>query len=207
MVGATEHYKAVSSAVTDPQNGTEAVRWRNNELLRLVDPKGGTSTGPGRQFLNSVASLGTGDSGDDYQKAGHFLAQNTAAISKTMGVPNTDAGAAAAGSAAGNLAQNPGALTEITKVNDATNTALQMYNHGLAVLTNNGSDLTRVAAYRQTFGQNFDLNYFRLEDAIRRGDKAEVDSLTKKLGSDGLAKLGKTRRLMQSLSNTGTLPQ
>jgi hypothetical protein len=128
-------------------------------------------------------------------------------MASKMGVPNTNLGAETAAAAAGNTSQNPGAVKEITKVNDALNTAFGMYNQGLAKVSANGADPSKVPAYRQAFGQNFDVNAMRFDDALRRGDKGEIDSLKAKLGPAGLKALGAKRAILHSLAETGDLPQ
>jgi hypothetical protein len=147
-----------------------------------------------------------GNSGTPYQTIGHYLAQNSAAIASKMGVPNTNMGSETAAAAAGNVRQNPDAIREITKVNDAINTAFDSYNKGLAKATQNGSTTDKVPAFRQAFGQNFDMNLFRYEDAVRNKDRAEIDKITQQLGPKGMQQLGQKMRTIRSLANTGDLP-
>jgi hypothetical protein len=199
----TKHVQDVSAAANDIQNGVAASRYRNGEIIRLTDV---APTGPGKETWNHIASQFPGESGTAYQKIGHYLAQSSAAIANKMGVPNTNMGAETAAASAGNTAQNPGAIKEITKVNDALNTGLDLYNRGLAKATNNGADTSKVPAFRQAWGQNFDVNVMRYDDAVRRGDKAEIDALKTKLGADGLKRLGAERKVLHSLSETGDLP-
>jgi len=194
-----------NAITTDPQNNPQATRYRNGEILRLVDS--GPATGPGKDIWNHIASQFPGGAGDAYQKIGHYLAQNTIAGLNTMGVPNTNAGQETSGAATGNVQQNPGAIKEITKVNDAVNSARMKYIQGLQKVTQNQSNFDSVPAYQQAFGQNFDINLFRLEDAQRRGDKSEVDTIVQKLGPQGLKALGQKKRIIDSLTNNGSLPQ
>lgn len=199
-----QHVQGVTAAMSDPQNNPQAVRYRNNEILRLTDV---APTGPGKEVWNHFASQFPGESGTAYQKIGHYLAQNTIANLNSMGVPNTNAGADVSAAATGNVSQNPGAIKEITKVNDAVNTAREKYAQGLQKVTQNQSNMDRVPAYRQAFGQAFDMNLFRLEDAQRRGDKKEIADISQKLGPAGLKALGPKKRLIDSLTTTGQLPQ
>lgn len=200
----TKEINNVSNAANDPQNGTQVTRYRNRQILDLADK--GASTGPGKDLWNHIASQLPGKSGDAYQTIGHYLAQNSSAIAAKMGVPNTNMGAETAAAAGGNVSQNPGAIKEITKVNDAVNTAFDMYNKGLAKATQNGANTDKLPAFKQAFGQNFDLNVLRYDDAVRRGDKTEINDLAKKLGPDGLKQLGAKRKVLHSLSDTGDLP-
>jgi hypothetical protein len=123
-----------------------------------------------------------------------------------MGLPSTNLGAETSAAAAGSVEKNPKALAEITKTNDALNDAFDLYNRGLQKLTNNGSDLSKVNAYKQAFGQNLDVNAVRWAGAHRRGDQDEIDELDKKLGKDGVAQVKQKLKTLKSLSDTGDLP-
>src|ERR1700677_758340 len=118
-------------------NGVQATRFRNQQILDLIPH---ASTGTGLKILNTVASRLPGATGDAYQDLEHYTAQNSAALAATMGVPKTNMGAETAAAAAGNVERNPGALKEIIKTNDALNTAFDLFNRGLAKVSNNGSD-------------------------------------------------------------------
>lgn len=200
---ATKEIGLVSDAANDPQNGTQVTRYRNKQILDLADK---APTGPGKEIWNHVASQFPGASGDAYQTIGHYLAQNTSAIAAKMGVPNTNMGAETAAAAGGHVAQNPGAIKEITKVNDAINTAFDAYNKGIAKATGNGANTDKFPAFKQAFGQNFDINVFRYDDALRRKDKGEVDKIASALGAEGMKDLAQKRKVLHTLANTGDLP-
>lgn len=201
-----KHIADVSAGANDLQNGVGPTRYRNDQIQDILNSQTYSATGPGAAQLNWIASKLPGSSGDAFQKINHYLAQNSAAIAQKMGVPHTNEGAEQASSAAGSSSQNRGALLEVTKVNDAMNTALDMYNRGLAKVSKNGADPSKVSAYRQAFGQNFDMNALRYDDALRRGDKPEIDGIVKQLGPTGLKALGQKRKILHSLSDTGDLP-
>lgn len=197
---ANDHVSQVSTAVNDPQNGVQPTRWRNQQILNLIPH---ADTGPGRDMLNKVASAIPGSSGDAYQDLEHYLAQNSAAIAKAMGVPGTNLGAETAAAASGNVHRNPGALAEITKANDALNTGLDLYNRGLQKI---GNDPARVPSYQQAFGQNMDVDALRWADAHRRKDTDEINALKQKLGPKGIQKVQQHLRVLKSLSESGDLP-
>ena len=198
-----QEYQAVSTAANDPINGVQSARFRNQQILDLVPH---ATTGPGMRMLNVVASRLPGSTGDAYQDLEHYLSQNSASMAKTMGVPSTNLGAETAAAAAGNVERNPGALREITRTNDALNTAMDIYNRGFAKVTNNGSDMSRAAAYKQAFGQNLDINALRWADAHRRGDQEELANLNQKLGPQGIKAAQQKLRILKSLSTSGDLP-
>lgn len=198
--------EAVSTAravANDPMNGVQSTRFRNQQIIDLIPH---ATTGPGTRLLNVLASRLPGASGDAYQDLEHYTAQNSAALAKAMGVPGTNMGAETAAAAAGNVERNPGALAEITKTNDALNTAFDLYNRGLQKVSNNGNDPSRVNAYQQAFGQALDINAMRWADAHRRGDKEEQAAIAKKVGKDGMKRINQSLRVIKSLSDTGDLP-
>lgn len=198
-----QEYQAVSTAANDPMNGVQPTRFRNQQILDLIPH---AETGPGMRMLNTLSSRLPGSTGDSYQDLEHYLSQNSAALAKTMGVPSTNLGAETAAAAAGNVERNPGALREITRTNDALNTSMDLYNRGLAKVTNNGSDMSRAASYKQSFGQNLDVNAIRWADAHRRNDTQEIADLTKKLGPNGIKAAQQKLRVLKSLSENGDLP-
>ena len=206
MEEARTHVQGVSAAANDLQNGVGPTRYRNDQIQDILNSKTFSPTGPGAAQLNWISSKIPGESGDAFQKIGHYLAQNSAAIAQKMGVPGTNMGAEQAAAASGNTSQNRGALLEITKVNDAMNTGLDMYNRGLAKVSANGADPSKVNAYRQAFGQNFDMNVLRYDDALRRGDKGEIDRIAKEQGPAGMKAMGQSRKVLHSLADTGDLP-
>jgi hypothetical protein len=157
------------------------------------------------RLLNVMASRIPGASGDAYQDLEHYTAQNSAALAAKMGVPNTNLGAETAAAAAGNVERNPGALAEITRTNDALNTAFDLFNRGLQKVSNNGSDPSRVNAYQQAFGSNLDVNAIRWADAHRRGDTAEITRL-QKLPGFNVQQAQQKLRTLKSLSDNGDLP-
>jgi hypothetical protein len=198
-----QEYQAVSTAANDPMNGVQATRFRNQQILDLVPH---ATTGPGTRMLNTIASRLPGSTGDAYQDLEHYLSQNSAAMAKSMGVPGTNLGAETAAAAAGNVERNPGALREITRTNDALNTAMDLYNRGFAKVTNNGSDMSRAASYKQAFGQNLDINAIRWANAHRRNDQDEIADLTQKLGPQGVKAAQQKLRVLSSLGANGDLP-
>jgi hypothetical protein len=200
---AGDEYEAVKNSASDPQNGTQVSRYRNSQILDLTKV---APTGPGKDIWNHIASQFSGESGDSFQKIGHYLAQNSAALAQSMGVPGTNLGAETAAAAAGNTAQNPKAIAEITRTNDALNTARDLYNRGLAKVTGNGSDMSKVAAYKQAFGTSLDVNALRWADAHRRKDTEEIESLRKQFGDKGIAEFTAKLKTLKALADTGDLP-
>ena len=203
---ARETVTTASSVANDPMNGVQATRFRNTRILDLI-PHARTG-GIGSKAWNQIESILPREfqSGDAYQDLEHYTAQNSASLAKTMGVPSTNMGAQTASAAAGNVDRNPGALAEITKTNDALNTAFDLYNRGLQKVSGNGNDNSRVNSYKQAFGQALDINAMRWADAHRRGDQEEQDAIAKSVGKEGMKRINQSLRIIKSLASTGDLP-
>ena len=209
MAANQKHVQDVSEAANDTQNGVGAARYRNDQIKNILQRQIANYqpnvTGPGSDTLHYIASHFSDQAGTDYDTIRHYLAQNSASMAGKMGVPNTNAGQETAAAGAGSTAQVPKALLEVTKQNDAMNTAYDMYNRGLSKISNNGADPSKVSAYRQAFGQNFDTNVFRYDDAIEAvtGPKSITTDETR---AERLEALAAKRKVLHSLSDTGDLP-
>ena len=202
---ATQTYQAVTNAAMDPIAGIEGSRYRNKQIMDITR-EAVAGTGPGRSYLNQLASIFPGSSGDPYQLTVHYLNQNTSAALQSMGLPNTNAGAEVAAGATGNAQQNPGVILEVSKINDAVNTARDKFFRGMQLVTNGGNDMSLVNAYKSEFARNFDMNALRVEDAIRRKDADDLEKLKKQLGPDGMAEARRKLNNLHWLSTRGKLP-
>lgn len=177
----------------------------NQHLLQLSSE---TSTGPGTQTVQKVAAAIGLPSGSSYQEIGAYLDRQAAMSARQMGVPNTNAGLAAAQTASGTTEYTPQALQEKVKFADALNSATIAYRQGLdrAVGTGPQPNLKSYQQFRSAWAQNFDPDIFRVEDAQRRSDKAELDSIRKRLGPSGMATLAQKSANLRQLEN-GQIPQ
>lgn len=124
-----------------------------------------------------------------------------------MGVPNTNAGLAASQSATGTTEYTPAALQEKVKFADALNSGAVAYRQGLDKTVGTGPkpDLSKYQGFRSAWAQNFDPDVFRAEDAQRRGDKAELDSLKQRLGPQGMQTLAQKSANLRKLEQ-GQIP-
>lgn len=177
-----------------------AVRNVNDQLLQLSND---TKTGPGSQTLQKLAAVAGLPSGARYQEITAYLDRQAALSARQMGVPNTNAGLAASQSATGTTEYTPKALQEKVKFADALNSGAMAYRQGLdkAVGTGAAPDVSKYQAFRSAWSQNFDPDVFRAEDAMRRGDKAELANLKNRLGPQGmkgLAQKSANLRLLES---------
>ncbi len=176
----------------------------NSQLLRLSKE---TMTGPATQTLQKVAAIVGLPSGSNYQEISAYLDRQAAMQARAMGVPNTNAGLAAAASASGTTEYTPKALQEKVKFADAMNSGAIAYRQGLdkSVGTGPTPDLSKYQSFRSAWTKNYDPDIFRAEDAQRRGDTEELESLKKRLGKKGMADLATKSANLRQLEN-GQIP-
>lgn len=176
----------------------------NQHLLQL---SGETKTGPGTQTVQKIAAFLGMPSGSSYQEINAYLDRQAAMSARQMGVPHTNAGLAAAQSASGTTEYTPQALQEKVKFADALNSATMAYRQGLdkAVGTGATPNLQNYQKFRSAWSKNFDPDIYRVEDAQRRGDQAELTAIRKRVGPKGMQELGTKSANLRELEN-GVIP-
>lgn len=199
---------AVMAELREARAATSQGGVTRNVNQHLLDLSNETKTGPGTQTLQGIAAAIGLPSGSRYQEISAYLDRQAALQAQVMGVPNTNAGLAAAERATGTTEYTPQALREKVKFFDALNSGAMAYRQGLdkAVGTGATPDLTKYQAYRSAWTKNFDPDVYRAEDAIRRGDKEELASLKKRLGDQGMKALAQKSANLRFLEN-GQIPQ
>lgn len=175
----------------------------NQQILRLSQD---TNTGPLVAWAREHG-LG-GVNGDDYQELGKFLEKNAINNMQSMGGPPSDARLSASAAANGSTHFNPGALQAVTKFNDATTTGIDQYRQGVdkAVGTGNNVDYTKLPTFKAAWAKNFDVDVFRVENALRDGDKKELDKIKRERGAEGMAILKQKSDALRQLQN-GIIPR
>ncbi len=177
----------------------------NQKILQLSKD---TSTAPGSdRWQKAFAGITFGHGGDNYQELGKYLEKNAISAMSAMGAPS-DARLGAATAANGSTQFNPGALQAVTKFNDAATTGLAMYRQGVdkAVGLKN-SDYTALPAFKAAWAKNFDVDILRAMNAQRDGDKAELKKIADELGPAKMKGLFDKWQNLQTLTQTGRLPQ
>lgn len=172
-------------------------------VLKLADD---TNTGPLVSFLQNTA-IGGQVFGDNYQELGKYLEKNAIANMTAMGGPPSDARLSAAVAANGSTKFNPKALRAVTQFNYATNTGLERYRQGMdkAVGTKN-PDYGQLPAFKAAWAANFDIDAFRLENAVADGDTDEQHAILKSLTPARRAEVAKKLKNLDTLADTGKLP-
>ncbi len=200
-----EHVSTVRKA--DSDYGTN--RHVNEEIIRLSQD---TSTGPGTKtwhsLIGKVAGLGGGDAIADYQKIGAYLDRQAALSASQMGLPETNAGLATAANLSGTTEYTPGALQTKVKLTDAMVEGSHQYRRGLDKVIGTGAnqDLSKLQDFRAQWADNFDPNVFRVENAIRRGDKKELAQIRDEVGARGMVELKEKSANLRKLEAGELLP-
>lgn len=199
---------AVMAELREARAATSQGGVTRNVNQHLLDLSSETKTGPGTQTVQGLAAALGMPSGTRYQEISAYLDRQAALQAQVMGVPNTNAGLAAAERATGTTEYTPQALREKVKFFDALNSGAMAYRQGLdkAVGTGATPDLTKYQAFRSAWTQNFDPDVYRAEDAMRRGDKEELGAMKKRLGANGMKTLAVKSANLRQLEN-GQLPQ
>lgn len=177
----------------------------NQQLLQLSAE---TATGPATAAVQKIAAALGLPSGSRYQEINAYLDRQAASQAMAMGVPHTNAGLAASQTATGTTEYTPQALQEKVKYADALNSGTMAYREGLdkAVGTGSHQDLTKYQAFRSAWAKNFDPDVYRADDALRRGDTAELNAIRARLGPKGMKVLAKKSANLRMLEN-GQIPQ
>jgi hypothetical protein len=172
-------------------------------ILKLADD---TSTGPLVSFLQNT-KVGGQLFGDDFQELGKYLEKNAIANMQAMGGPPSDARLSAAVAANGSTKFNPEALKAVTQFNYATNTGLEAYRQGMDKAVGiDKPDYGQLPRFKADWAKNFDIDAFRLENAIADGDSEARDEILRSLSPQQAAALRQKMKNLDALAANGKLP-
>lgn len=172
-------------------------------VLKLADE---TNTGPLVSFLQNNP-IGGQVFGDNYQELGKYLEKNAIANMQAMGGPPSDARLSAAVAANGSTKFNPRALKAVTQFNYATNTGLERYRQGLdKAIGTKDQDYSKLPEFKAQWARNFDIDAFRLENAVADGDTAAQKEILAGMNKERRAEVARKMKNLDALSETGHLP-
>lgn len=172
-------------------------------ILQLADD---THTGPLISYIQKT-KIGGQVFGDNYQELGKYLEKNAIANMQAMGGPGSDARLSAAVAANGSTEFNPKALKAVTEFNYATNTGLERYRSAVdKVVGTDNPDYTKLPKLKSAWAKNFDMDVFRLENAIADGDTAGQKEILGSLSKERAAELKRKMQNLDALAETGKLP-
>jgi len=127
---------------------------------------------------------------------------------QAMGGPPSDARLSAAVAANGSTKFNPKALKAVTDFNYATNTGLERYRQGLdkAIGTGTNVDYSKLPEFKAAWAKNFDIDAFRLENAVADGNEAQQREILESLTPARRKEVAKKMAALDSLAESGNLP-
>lgn len=172
--------------INDAAKSAQTSRFNNAQILQLADE---THPGKGAEILQRLgggyaAIPWTSDSATNFNRLGHFIALEAVNASNAMGIGGTDAGRALAQQATLDTGWTKDAIKSAVKVNDALSAGLLKYNEGMEkAIKNAGGNVLAAREFKNSWTQSFDVNLFRLQNAIERKDQGEIDSILGKKGS------------------------
>lgn len=198
-----EHYQGEVQGVRSAADQAPLNRNIYQTVLKLAD---NTTTGQFAAWAQKNPVVGQ-LFGDNYQELGKYLEKNAIANMTAMGGPPSDARLSAATAANGSTAFNPKALKAVTQFNYASNTGIEKYRQGIdhAVGTDN-PNYKNLPTFKSAWTKNFDIDVFRLENAISDGDKKAQAEILSSISPAKARELMEKRKNLEALSATGKLP-
>lgn len=180
----------------------QTARNANAHLLAL---SADTLTGPVSAWSAKAAAAAGLSQGSGIQEIDAYLQRS--AMTGLRALPHTNADLESAQKMTGTTSYTPQALQEKVKFTDALNSGALAYTKGLnaAVGTGPNPDLSHYNAFKAAWGQNFDPDVYRWEDAQRRQDPAEMQAIRKRLGPQGMKQLARKSAALAQLEQ-GAIP-
>ena len=162
--------KALESAQSVPVQN-----FNNNEIIKLADEAltgrgaGTLANLTGGYALFNAIGLGGGNA-TALNQLGHYMAQQTAALSQSAGF-GTDASKQLASEMTGSPNWTPDAIKKTARVNRSLATATDLFNQGIqsAFERSKGNPLS-ARDFQNRWSQTADINAIRLFDAMRNND-------------------------------------
>jgi hypothetical protein len=189
-----DQYTARQQEVSDAAARVPDQHYANKQIKAVLDSGGifaptGSNANLVRELGSAIGSPLGSDNATNINTINHFLALQTQANEKAMGV-NTDAGRSVSSSAAGSSVQDPVSLRRTVNINDATASALDFYNRGKEAAIKGYQGQPGMGVFAQQDFQNawtqaygrYGPYAMRLLNAGQTGDKAEADAVIKELG-------------------------
>lgn len=178
----------------------------NQSIMRLSDS---AKTGPGSSaWQHAIGALGAPfglSPTASYQEVSKFLEKNAISNMQAMGGPPSDARLSAAAAANGGPEFSPKALQYVTRFNDATVSALEMYRQGMDKAVGTvGPNYLATPAFRSAWAKNFDIRVFELHNALQSGDKDGVKEVLSGLSKAQAQTLKEKWATLQKLSENGS---
>jgi hypothetical protein len=182
-------------------------QFNSNQIIKLADD---VITGKGVGLLTSLsggyaALPWTSDQATNLNQLGHYMAQQTASLSKTSGLSGTDASNRLAAEMTGSLEWTAPAIKQTARVNRALSTATELFNMGIenAFKKSNGNPFS-AREFQNKWSATTDINAVRLYDALKNNDKEAIAEVVRQAGGQNspgykalVDKIGKMNALIK----------
>jgi hypothetical protein len=171
--------RAMASAANVPNQ-----QFNSNQIIKIADDViSGKGAGAIANLTGGYAALPFGgDNATNLQQLGHYMALQTAELSKSSGLSGTDAANQIAGQIAGTTDWTAPAIKQTARVNRALSTATSLFNQGVENEFAKTKDPFAARDFQNKWGQIADVNAIRLYDAMRNNDKEGMKEVVNAVG-------------------------
>lgn len=166
-------------------------QFNSNQIIKLADDViSGKGAGTLANLTGGYAGLNGlgigGENATNLQQLGHYMAQQTNALSAGTGLGNTDSGRLLASQMAGDIQWTPAAIKQTARVNRALSTGTELFSQGVdnAFTRSKGNPFASVEFQNRwsTALGNDGINAIRLYDAIRNKDNEAIKEVVTQAG-------------------------
>jgi len=165
-------------------------QFNSNQIIKLAD---NVISGKGAQtFANLTGgyagfnALGIGgENATNLQNLGHYMSQQTVALSQGTGLGGTDAGRAIAGDVAGKETWTPQAIKDTARVNRALSTGTELFNRGVQAAFNKTQSPFAARDFQNKWSStlgNEGIDAIRLYDLTQNKDRDGLKQFVDSLG-------------------------
>jgi hypothetical protein len=159
-------------------------QFNSNQIIKIADDViSGKGAGAIANLTGGYAALPFGgDNATNLQQLGHYMALQTAELSKSSGLSGTDAANQIAGQIAGTTDWTAPAIKQTARVNRALSTATSLFNQGVENEFNKTKDPFAARDFQNKWSQIADVNAIRLYDAMKNSDKDGMKEVVNAVG-------------------------
>ena len=191
--------RAMASAADVPNQ-----QFNSNQIIKIADDViSGKGAGAIANLTGGYAALPFGgDNATNLQQLGHYMALQTAELSKSSGLSGTDAANQIAGQIAGTTDWTAPAIKQTARVNRALSTATSLFNQGVENEFAKTKDPFAARDFQNKWSQLADVNAIRLYDAMKNNDKDGMKEVVNAVGgpdSNGYKNLLNKIKFMSTL--------
>ena len=179
-------------------------QFNSNQIIKIADDViSGKGAGAIANLTGGYAALPFGgDNATNLQQLGHYMALQTAELSKSAGLSGTDAANQIASQISGTTEWTAPAIKQTARVNRALSTATSLFNQGVENEFSKTKDPFAARDFQNKWSQIADVNAIRLYDAMKNNDKDGMKEVVNAVGgpdSNGYKNLLNKIKFMSTL--------